>query len=243
MPTYRLDLAYDGTGFRGMARQPAVRTVQGLLEESIARVTGHDIETVVAGRTDAGVHARGQVVSFEVEESIDGQRLQRSLNSLMAGEVVVHAVAQVAPDFNARFSARWRTYRYQVWNDSSVDPLIRHMVWQVSDPLDLHSMNRTAAGFVGTHDFASFCRRSEGRSTEREVMASGWDDSRPMLVFEVTATAFCHQMVRSLVGFCVDAGRGKVDPGSVPEVLAARDRHAGRPMAPARGLILWEVGY
>lgn len=243
MPTYRIDLAYDGTDFRGMARQPGVRTVQGSLEDAIARVIGSEVETVVAGRTDAGVHAAGQVVSFQIEEPIDYGPLVRSLNSMLAGEVVVKSMVEVEAGFSARFSARLRSYRYQVWNDPVVDPLVRRSVWHVMDPLDVEAMNRAAEGFVGVHDFASFCRQADGRSSEREVISALWVDRSPLLTFEVAASAFCHQMVRSLVGFCVDAGRGKVDPGSVAAVIAARDRHAARPIAPPHGLILWEVVY
>lgn len=243
MPTYRIDLAYDGTDFRGMARQPGIRTVQGALEDAIAQVIGIPVETVVAGRTDAGVHAAGQVVSFDVDQGLDCDRLVRSLNSMFAGEVVVKAMMAVAPDFSARFSARWRAYRYQVWNDSVLDPLVRRSVWHVTDLLDATAMNLAASGFVGVHDFASFCRQAEGRSTEREVLSARWVDRSPLLVFEVAASAFCHQMVRSLVGFCVDVGRGKADFAALPAVLAARDRQAARPIAPPQGLILWEVGY
>jgi tRNA pseudouridine38-40 synthase len=241
--TYRIDLSYDGTGFRGMARQAGVRTIQGELERVLEQVIGEPIETVVAGRTDAGVHARRQVVSFSTERPVEVEALARSINRMLGGEVVAGFVGRVADDFSARFSAVSRTYHYLVLNAPVTDPLRRHHVWHVTDPLDLASMNRAAAGFVGAHDFAAFCRQAEGRSTERRVLSARWDRQDDLVVFEIAATAFCHQMVRSVVGFCVDAGRGKVSPDQVGRILAGRDRNAGRPMAPASGLILWDVAY
>lgn len=243
MAAYRIDLSYDGTGFRGMARQSGVRTVQGELERVLEQVIGEPIQTVVAGRTDAGVHARRQVVSFSTELPVDVEALARSINRMLGGEVVAGFVGQVADGFSARFSAVSRTYHYLVLNSPVTDPLRRHHVWHVTDPLDLESMNRAASGFVGVHDFAAFCRQAEGRSTERQVLSAGWDRRGDLVVFEISATAFCHQMVRSVVGFCVDAGRGKVSPDEVGRILADRDRNAGRPMAPAGGLILWDVAY
>lgn len=243
MTTYRIDLSYDGTGFRGMARQSGVRTVQGELERVLEQVIGEPIQTVVAGRTDAGVHARRQVVSFSTDLPVEVEALARSINRMLGGEVVAGFVGQVAEGFSARFSAISRTYHYLVLNAPVPDPLRRHHVWHVSDPLDLDSMNRAAAGFVGTHDFAAFCRQAEGRSTERRVLSARWDRQGDLVVFDISATAFCHQMVRSVVGFCVDAGRGKVSPDEVGRILADRDRNAGRPMAPAGGLILWDVAY
>lgn len=243
MATYRVDLSYDGTGFRGMARQAGVRTVQGELERVLEQVLGEPIQTVVAGRTDAGVHARRQVVSFSTELPVDVGALARSINRMLGGEVVAGFVGPVVDGFSARFSAISRTYQYLVLNSPITDPLRRHHVWHVTDPLDLESMNRAAAGFIGVHDFAAFCRQVEGRSTQRQVLSARWDRQGDLVVFEISATAFCHQMVRSVVGFCVDAGRGKVSADEVGRILADRDRNAGRPMAPAGGLILWDVAY
>ena len=244
MPTYRLDLAYDGTGFRGWARNAGVRTVQEVVEEALARVVGEDVATSVAGRTDAGVHATGQVVSFRTTRPADPGRLQRAITSLLGPEVVALRAAEVPDGFDARFSARWRRYRYTLDTGPAPDPLRRLSAWHVPWPLDPAPMDTAAAGFVGEHDFASFCRAAEGRSTVRRVLSAGWRTAGgEELVFEVSATSFCHQLVRSMVAFCVDAGRGRVDPGSLPEVLAARDRNASRGAAPPHGLVLVEVGY
>lgn len=243
MTTYRIDLAYDGSGFRGMARQPGVRTVQGELEAALARVLRVPVETVCAGRTDTGVHARHQVVSFVTEAAVDPVRLRRSLDGLLGDEIAITGVVPAPDGFDARFSARWREYRYRILNSPAGDPLIRSTVWHVAAPLDPGRMDRAVSHLVGSHDFASFCRRAEGRTTVREVLAAGWTPEPPLLVFSIRATAFCHQMVRSIVGLCVDVGLGRRNGDEVPEILAAADRSAAGRVAPPQGLILWEVGY
>lgn len=239
----RIDLAYDGSGFRGYARNSGVRTVQGSLEEALASVLGGEVATTVAARTDAGVHARRQVVSAEVADGIDLDRLRRSLDGILGPEVAILAVTAAPEGFDARFSARRRTYRYFVDERPSADPLQRHRVWHLGEALDLEAMNRAARAFVGEHDFASLCRAAEGRSTARRVIEAAWERAESLLVFTVTASAFCHQMVRSMVALCVDVGRGKVAPEAVPGILEARDRGAARGVAPPHGLTLWEVEY
>ncbi|HEY5686038.1 MAG TPA: tRNA pseudouridine(38-40) synthase TruA [Acidimicrobiia bacterium] len=243
MPTYRLDFSYDGTGFHGFAAQPAVRTVQGELEEALSKVFRGPIETVAAGRTDAGVHARLQVVSFFAERAVAVSTVARAVTSMLGPEVVAHGAEEVPDDFSARFSARSRTYRYQILNGPVPDPLRRHTTWHVSHPLDLDAMNVAASAFVGEHDFAAFCRRRDGAGTERTVHEARWAADGDLVVFSIRAKAFCHQMVRSLAGFCVDVGRGAVDPSTVPAVLEAGDRSRSRQIAPPHGLILWDVEY
>ena len=244
MPTYRLDLAYDGSGFRGWAANAGVRTVQGCLEEALAVALRHPVETTVAGRTDAGVHARCQVVSFTVPEALDPARLQRSLNRLLAPEVVARAVAEAPEGFDARRSAVSRTYRYFLDDGPVPNPARRWTTWHFGSPLDEAALGRAAAAFVGERDFASLCRAAEGASTVRRVLAAAWwREPDGLLVFEVKASAFCHQMVRSMVALCVEAGRGRLDPGAIPGILKALDRRAGRGVVPPHGLILWDVGY
>jgi tRNA pseudouridine38-40 synthase len=244
MPTYRIDLAYDGSGFRGYAANAGVRTVQGCLEGALGTVLGHPVETTVAGRTDAGVHARGQVVSFTTTQAVDPGRLQRSLNALLGPEVVAGAVGEVPAGFDARRSAVARTYHYLVDDGPVPDPARRWTVWHVGFPLDVAAMSRAAAAFVGEHDFASLCRAAEGGSTVRRVDAAAWGRAPDgLVVFEVTASAFCHQMVRSMVALCVEVGRGRLDPTAVGAIVAAADRSAGRGVAPPHGLTLWEVVY
>ena len=242
MPTYRLDISYDGTPFHGYARQRDVQTVQGVLDAALATVIGH-VETTVAGRTDAGVHARRQVVSFSTDAVIDVERLVRSLNGLLPVEVAAIACSQVEEGFSARFSAVSRSYRYAILNRPAPDPLLRFTTWHVPGDLDVEAMQRAAEAFIGEHDFASLCRRAEGRSTVREVVEASWARSCDIVEFRVTATSFCHQMVRSMVALCVEVGRGRIDPGDVPGILDVHDRTAGKGAAPPQGLVLWGVAY
>ncbi len=243
MPTYRIDLAYDGSGFRGYARNAGIRSVQKLLEDALGRILQAPVETAVAGRTDAGVHATGQVVSFTVEREADPDRLQRGITAMLGPEVVAAAVTEVPAGFSARFSAMWRRYHFRVDTGPAPDPLYRHHAWFVDDPLDIDRMNRAAAHFLGERDFASLCRAAEGRSTTRRVLAAAWRPEDRFLIFDVVSTSFCHQMVRSMVALCVDIGRGKVDPDAVPGILDQRDRNAARGAAPPHGLVLVAVGY
>ncbi|WP_420431153.1 tRNA pseudouridine(38-40) synthase TruA [Candidatus Poriferisocius sp.] len=243
MPTYRLDLSYDGAGFHGYARQPDVRTVQGELEAALARIAG-PVKTVVAGRTDAGVHAQQQVVSFSVDRALIPDRLSRSLTKMLGPEIVVYAAAEVPHSFSARFSATSRTYRYRILNQTHPDPLRRFDSWHVADRLDLEAMQQVALDILGEHNFASFCRRREGASTVRTVLEASWSEQPGNIArFEITGRAFCHQMVRSLVAWAVEAGRGRVDPDSTLRVLEARNRDQARGAAPPQGLVLWRVSY
>ncbi|MCJ7725177.1 MAG: tRNA pseudouridine(38-40) synthase TruA [Acidimicrobiia bacterium] len=243
MATYRITIAYDGTGFHGYAANRDVRTVQGDLEQALATVIGSPVEIVVAGRTDAGVHARANVVSFETPQTLDTDRLQRSITSMLGPEIVA-VEAAVAPDgFHARFSACSRRYRYRIDTGAVPDPLLRHTAWHVPHALDVDAMNRAAGAFEGEHDFASLCRAADGGTTVRTVLSASWDREPPGLVFAVEALAFCHQMVRSMVALCVEVGRGRVEADAVPGILGARNRNAARGAAPPHGLVLWEVGY
>lgn len=243
MPTYRLDLSYDGSGFRGYAKQASQRTVQGELEDALGTLLGTAVATAVAGRTDAGVHARGQVVSFTYDGELDLGQLQRSLNGLIGPEIAVIGVSPAADDFNARFSAKWRRYRYVVNPGPAQDPLTRGFVWHVARELDFDAMSKAGKDFLGEHDFTSFCRSVEERSNVRRVDELSWSVDEGSYQMWIRANAFCHQMVRSIVGHLYDIGRGFAEPDSVPAVIAARDRSAVATVAPPHGLTLWEVGY
>ena len=243
MATYRIDLSYDGSGFHGYARQRDVRTVQGELEEALARILG-PTRTEVAGRTDAGVHARAQVVSFSTGVAVDCARLARSLTGLLGPEIVVFDCQLVEDGFSARFNAVRRTYRYHILNRPYPDPLRRGTLWHVKHPLDVSAMDLASGYLVGEQDFASFCRKAEGGSTVRTVLSAGWKRHPDDLVrLEIVGSAFCHQMVRSIVAFCVEVGRGRLAPDDTPRVLEARDRNAARGAAPPHGLVLWRVEY
>lgn len=243
MSVVRLTLAYDGTGFRGWARQGGQRTVQGVVEDALERFLGEVPTLAVAGRTDAGVHARGQVVSFTVTEGMDLARLQRALNGMLAPEVVCLDARTASAGFDARFSATARKYRYRIDVGPVPDPFDARYVWHRPGELSLNAMRTAAGDLVGEHDFASFCRRPPVGGTVRRLDRLAVRRAGDRVEVVARATAFLHQMVRSLVGTLVAVGDGKLDPASMPEVLAARSRSAAGPIAPAHGLTLEHVVY
>ena len=247
----RLLVGYDGTEFHGFAEQAdGVRTVGGVLREAIERVVRQPVELTCAGRTDRGVHAWGQVVSCDVPADVDLDGLQRSLTKLCGSEIAVREIALGPPDFDARFSARSRTYRYQVLNRPAPDPFRARFAWHHPAPLEPELLTLACDPFVGEHDFSAFCRRpkaadgAEPVSLVRRVLRAGWTDlGDGMLRFEIEATAFCHQMVRSIVGTVVAAGKGTLRAGDIRGILASGDRSAAAPIAPPEGLTLWQVSY
>jgi tRNA pseudouridine38-40 synthase len=241
MPTYRLDIAYDGSRFFGYAIQPNVPSVQGRLEDALAPYTG-GVATHVAGRTDKGVHASQQVVSFACEEFDTGKAL-RSLNKLLAPEIAARSLVVVDDDFHARFSATGRAYRYRIRNSAIHDPLTASTVWTHAVPLDVDLMNETVHHLVGVHDFAAFCRRYGNVSTMREVLWAQWRRDGDELDLSIGARSFCHQMVRSIVALCVQVGSGLVDVAEVPGMLASLDRATTKGVSPAHGLVLVAVAY
>jgi tRNA pseudouridine38-40 synthase len=244
--TIRLTIAYDGTGFRGWAKQrdPAIRTIEGVLSERLEGVLREPMKLSVAGRTDAGVHARGQVASFATSSSMSPEQLQKAMNGALAPEVVVLDAGDAPIGFDARFSAKAREYVYRIHEASVPDPFTARFVWHRPGRLPLGPMRQAAGLLVGEHDFASFCRDpGGGRSTVRDLRRLAVARQGDVVSIRAVANAFLHQMVRSLVGTLVAAGEGKLDAGAMPEILAARDRAAaGRP-APARGLTLERVHY
>ncbi|MEY2959320.1 MAG: tRNA pseudouridine synthase [Actinomycetota bacterium] len=247
----RFVLAYRGTNFHGVAPNEGVRTVLGELLAHLELVVRRPVAATVAGRTDAGVHAWGQVVTADLPVATDLDDLRRRLNKLAAPDIAIRSADWAEVGFDARFSATSRRYRYHVWNDPVPNPLSADLSWHVARPLDLEAMQGAAADLVGEHDFASFCRRprpAEGvdpPSTTRIVTAAQWRrlGRSPLLRFEVAATAFCHQQVRSMVGLLVDIGLGRRTADCVPAVLLARDRAMAGTVAPPHGLVLWDVGY
>ncbi len=247
----RLVVAYDGTDFSGFAAQPGqpgVRTVGGVLADALGKVLRHEVQLSCAGRTDAGVHAWGQVVGFPSAPGdlpTDPRRVQTAVSSMLGPEVVVRAAELVAPSFDARHAAEWRLYRYTILNRPVPDPFRDRFTWWVPEPLDLRALRLAADPFVGSHDFTSFCRKGPpGSSTVRNVTHSRWiDEGDGVLRYEIRANAFCWQMVRSIVGTLVEVGSGRRKPGDMLGILRARDRDAAGQLAPPRGLCLWEVGY
>jgi tRNA pseudouridine38-40 synthase len=239
----RLTIAYDGTGFRGWARQREVRTVEGVLVAQIERVIREPVKLSVAGRTDAGVHARGQVASLVTASTIELRRLRAAMNGVLAPEVVVLDATDAPEGFDARFSATAREYRYRIDEAEVPDPFTARFVWHRPGRPRLAPMRRAARHLVGEHDFASFCRRPGDRSTFRHLRRLAVRRDGDVLTIRAVANSFLHQMVRSLVGTLVAVGEGTLDPDAMPAILAARDRAAAGRIAPPRGLTLDRVIY
>ncbi|MDE0653738.1 MAG: tRNA pseudouridine(38-40) synthase TruA [bacterium] len=256
MARLRLLVSYDGGEFRGFAPNPGVRTVAGALAGALERRLGYSVQLTCAGRTDAGVHARGQVVSLEVAEADTAperlESLRSGLNRMCGPDVVVLGAEPAPADFDARFSALARAYRYTIWNAPEPDVFRRGYAWHVPDPLDVAAMSDAAELLIGEHDFASFCSRAaqviDGEvrvaPTVRRVLRAGWSRLEPALVlFDIEANSFCRQMVRSIVGTLVEVGRGRRAAGDIERILLSRDRAVAGSVAPPHGLCLESVAY
>lgn len=252
----RIDLAYDGGEFRGWAAQPGLRTVQGELTSALTTVLRLPTEAQVtcAGRTDSGVHARGQVVHVDVDPEVSKTAsrqvtqldvLARRLNGFLPRDVRVRRVTEAPAGFDARFAALWRRYAYRIVDDPArVDPLTRNHVLSWQRPLDVAAMDEAAGSLVGLHDFAAFCKKREGATTIRTLLDFGWTrEPDGLLVGHVRADAFCHSMVRALVGCMIAVGEGRKEPGWAAEILTGRRRDPNVVVVPAHGLTLEEVAY
>jgi tRNA pseudouridine38-40 synthase len=244
----RATVAYDGTEFSGFQVQDGGRTIQGALEAALAQVTRQTPRVVGAGRTDAGVHARGQVIGFRVEWRHTLADLHRALNAVLPEDAAVLDLGPAQPGWHPRFSARRRHYRYTVLNSPLRSPLDRRYAHLVTEPLDLAPLQSAADLLVGQHDFASFGQPTQGHSTVRVIYEAGWrqEDAWPahrLFTFDVIGNAFLRSMVRCLVGTMLQVGVGRWPVGRVNEILAGRDRALAAPPAPACGLCLMKVEY
>jgi len=241
----RLDLSYDGTGFRGWAIQPGLRTVQGEVEAAIAMILRlpRSAQLTCAGRTDAGVHARGQVVHVDLDD-VDPGHLERRLRRLLPDDITLRALTVAPEGFDARFAALERRYAYRMFDGASgPDPLTRTSVVRWPRRLDVDAMNAAAARLVGEHDFAAFCKRREGATTIRTLRELSTTRTGDHLETTVRADAFCHSMVRSLMGLLVAVGERRYEPEWSTEVLAQAVRDARVMVMPPHGLVLEEVVY
>jgi tRNA pseudouridine38-40 synthase len=243
-----MTVAYDGTGFHGFSENRDVRTVGGELSAAVSTVLRQPVNLIVAGRTDAGVHAWGNVVTFDVErDDVDLASLQRHVNSMLGPAIVVRSAELAAAGFDARRSAVARRYRYTVLNRAVPDPFLARTTWHVAEPLELAALRLACDPLIGEHDFSSFCRvpkRIPGASLVRRVHDARWVDlGDGLLRFDIDASSFCQQMVRAIVGTMVPMGAGRRRAGEMAAILRARDRSFASRIAPARGLCLWEAVY
>jgi tRNA pseudouridine38-40 synthase len=237
-------LEYDGSGFSGWQQQSGRRTVEAELKRALRELTGRDHKVYGAGRTDAGAHAVGQVVSFELQGRIGLNRLLPGLNALLAEDVSVVDVKAVPPDFHARYSARWRRYRYRYLDRQARPALFRGHCWHLPQALDVTAMQEAARALVGKHDWTSFCSGSEpARDRTREMRSTTVVRRAAVVDLELVAEGFLRGLVRGIAGALAEVGLGRRPPGWVAEVLAARERRLAPKTAPARGLTLMEVEY
>jgi tRNA pseudouridine38-40 synthase len=263
MPTFKISLAYDGTGFVGWQRQRAGTSIQGLIEGALGQLDERDVTVYGAGRTDAGVHALGQVASFILERRISADAVARAINARLPAAVRVIQAAEVEPTFHARFAARAKTYRYRIWNGDVVSPFEGAYVWHVPARLDVDAMRAAARVLEGRHDFTAFqATGSSAKTAEREVVRSRLVENSPilrdlpgengeqhqacpgtLLAYEITASGFLRHMVRVIAGSLVEVGRGRRDAEWLSRVLASRERAWAGPTAPASGLFLVRVHY
>lgn len=244
MARYKVILAYDGTEFLGFQRQANGRTIQGSVENALKSLGWRGKAIMGAGRTDAGVHASGQVVSFDFDWNHSALELRNAINSQLPADIAAKSVEQVEADFHARHSAVARRYRYRLFCDQVRNPLQERYAWRVWPPVSIDALNQVASYFVGTHNFSSFgAPHQSGGSTFREVMASTWRRERQELVYEIVGNAFLYRMVRRLVIFQIEVGQGKKELKSAHDLLNNTLENLVQGLAPANGLSLVEVIY
>jgi tRNA pseudouridine38-40 synthase len=236
-------IEYDGTEYLGFQLQAKGRTIQGEIERALAEVTRKETRIVGAGRTDAGVHAVGQVISFVPHWKHTLPELQRAMNALLPEDIVVHQVAWVADNFHPRFSAVSREYRYTILNQPFRSPLAQRFAYHYLKPLDVEAMGRAAGCLVGSHDFVSFGRPPQGENTVRQVDQAECTRQDRFIYLDIAANAFLYRMVRSIVGTLLLVGIGEISPKGFEEILQAKDRRRAGSPAPAHGLCLMKVNY
>ncbi len=244
--TYRATVQYDGTAYYGFQRQRrGVPSIQAELESALTRLVNHPMRVLGAGRTDTGVHALGQVISFTIEwpDRHGPEALHRALNANLPPDIVIAELAEADPGFHPRYDARRRCYEYRILNTPVRQPLLRHRAWHVAGALDVERMNEAAVCLIGEHDFATFGRPTVGESTVREIFDAHWQRQGELLVFRVCANAFLNRMVRSIVGSLKAVGSGKWTSEMLAGALAARQRKRSATAAPAHGLYLVSVEY
>lgn len=244
MARYRARIEYDGTAYFGFQRQVAHQpTIQGAIEQALGQIVHDPVTVTGAGRTDSGVHATGQVISFDIEWRHLVENLQRALNANLPADIVILQLDETTTTFHPRFNAQRRAYAYHIYNTAVRSPLRRHRSWHVSQPLDVALMDQAASCLLGVHDFATFGLPPQGDNTVREVFAAHWQQNEDLLVFFIEANAFLYRMVRSLVGSMKAVGDGRWSIAEFEAALNAADRNRSGMAAPAHGLYLVSVTY
>jgi tRNA pseudouridine38-40 synthase len=244
MRNLKLTIAYDGTDFHGWQIQPEMRTIQGELHDALAKLFNHELKVTGSGRTDAGVHAHGQVANVETIRTMDTDAVLRGLNALLPREIRILTVEEVRLEFHARRSARSKTYEYHVWRNPIISPFQCRYVYGFRYPLDLEAMDRGTLGFLGTHDFTSFCAAAtEIEDRVRTIFEACWERSEDTWVFRIRGNGFLQYMVRTIAGTLLQVGQGRLQPEQLPEIFAARDRRLAGPSLPPHGLHLIQVEY
>jgi len=241
---FKLIVEYDGTDYHGWQIQPDGPTIQGVLEDALRQMLGEAVRVAAAGRTDAGVHASGQVASFSLQREVAADTLLRALNALTPRDVSIRELDVVADDFDPRRAARSRVYGYRIWNTRWPSPFWRRYAWHVPRPLDVGRMRAAAASLIGEHDFTSFqAAGCDADNPVRRVLRSEVDGAAELLTYTIEATAFLRHMVRNIIGTLVEVGSGERAVDDIPRLLAARDRTLAGPTVPACGLCLQRVTY
>lgn len=244
MRNLKLTLAYDGTAFHGWQVQPSLPTVQGTLQAALEKLFNHSVNVTGSGRTDAGVHAQGQVANVETARSMDTDAVLRGVNALLPPEVRVWQVEEVGPEFHARRSARSKTYEYHVWRQYIVSPFQCRYVYAFPYTMDAMAVDEASRCFVGTHDFTSFsATASEVEDRVRTIFEAEWQREAEKWVFRIRGSGFLQYMVRTIVGTLLYTGTGKLSPKDIPPIFEARDRRLAGPCVPACGLHLIRVDY
>lgn len=241
---FRLDISYDGSNYSGWARQPDQNTIQGEIEAALAKIFASEIEVIAGGRTDAGVHALGQVAHFDIPEKLEIENLAYKLNRILKAEVRINSATRAPKDFHARFSAKSRTYQYKlIDNNKVVPPLTRFDTASWYRKLDEKLMNKASKQLLGKRDFRAFCKANPDLNTVRDLKVFSWRRSGELLVATVTANAFCYSMVRNLVGAAVCVGEGRFGKEWILKVLEEEERVSDSYVFPANGLTLIKITY
>ncbi len=241
---FRIVLQYDGTAYHGWQVQPGSATIQGEVEAVLGRIARHPVRVQGAGRTDAGVHALGQVAGFRLDTRMSPEEMLRALNSMLPRDIRVVEARTASPEFHPRYQAVSKIYYYQIFTGPVISPFLTPHAHHHRWPLDAGKMREAARQFLGSHDFSAFCAAdSEVRDRVRTVLASDLYQRDDLLVFVVQATGFLKQMVRTMVGTLIEAGRGRIEPAEVQRIIQGRDRDRAGSTAPAQGLFLYRVNY